>query len=68
MIIVAFTSHHIRDANRRGFWVYPFGHTPAISNYVYLLISAVTPYLFAYIFISMKQSFTVKDYVLVETV
>ncbi|KOB69964.1 Uncharacterized protein OBRU01_16075 [Operophtera brumata] len=70
MLILAFTSHHLRDANRRGLWLYPFGHTAAINKYVYVILSAVLPYVFAYAYVCTKQLMNVKHYYshLIETV
>ncbi|XP_073966678.1 transmembrane protein 267 [Choristoneura fumiferana] len=46
MLIVAYTSHHIRDANRRGIWLYPYGHTPPLSKYVYAGLTTMLPHVF----------------------
>lgn len=67
MIILAFTSHHLRDANRRGLWLYPYGHTVAINKYVYVVLSAILPYVFAYTFASTKHVFE-NNYTFIEIV
>ncbi|XP_028171688.1 transmembrane protein 267 [Ostrinia furnacalis] len=66
MLIVAFTSHHIRDANRRGLWCYPFGHTPPISTHVYVILLGTLPYLFSVMYNFMKPVLVEKpiDYTL----
>lgn len=69
MLILAFTSHHLRDANRRGLWMYPYGHTASLNKYVYVILSAVLPYVFVYTFMCMKQYvINAKYYNLIETV
>lgn len=45
LLWTVFSSHHVRDANRRGLWFYPFGSTPPISNFNYILITIILPYL-----------------------
>ncbi|XP_026325702.1 transmembrane protein 267 [Hyposmocoma kahamanoa] len=47
MLIIAYSSHHIRDANRRGIWLYPFGHTAAVHKYMYIFLICALPYLYA---------------------
>ncbi|KAL0809036.1 hypothetical protein ABMA28_012677 [Loxostege sticticalis] len=47
MLVVAFTSHHIRDANRRGLWCCPFGHTPPLPTNLYITLLATLPHLFS---------------------
>lgn len=47
MLIIAYSSHHIRDANRRGIWLYPFGHTAAVHKYMYVFLICALPYLYA---------------------
>lgn len=54
MLMLAFTSHHIRDGNRRGLWLYPFGHTPPINKYIYVLLLSILPFFFGYFFQLMK--------------
>ncbi|CAO1400824.1 unnamed protein product [Diamesa serratosioi] len=44
MLFIAFTTHHLRDANRRGLWFAPFGETPPLSNLMYILLIVSTPY------------------------
>ncbi|XP_031334175.1 transmembrane protein 267 isoform X2 [Photinus pyralis] len=45
IIFTAFSSHHTRDATRRGYWFYPFGSTPSIPYVVYILLTILIPYL-----------------------
>ncbi|XP_053622876.1 transmembrane protein 267 [Plodia interpunctella] len=54
MIILAYTSHHVRDANRRGLWMYPYGHTPPLSKYVYIFLVASLPNIFSVINVYIK--------------
>ncbi|OWR47532.1 Transmembrane protein C5orf28 [Danaus plexippus plexippus] len=54
MVIIAFTSHHIRDANRRGLWLFPFGHTPPINKYIYIPSTCLLPMTLAYIYNTCK--------------
>ncbi|XP_049884381.1 transmembrane protein 267 [Pectinophora gossypiella] len=57
MIIIAYTSHHIRDGNRRGLWLYPFGHTPPISKFIYVALIGILPNIYAKIFTYMENGF-----------
>lgn len=57
MLILAFTSHHIRDGNRRGLWIYPYGHTSPINKYFYAILISILPNVFAYIFVFFKRDF-----------
>lgn len=43
----AVLSHHIRDGTRRGLWIYPFGSSPSIPYYCYVLLTMCLPHLFA---------------------
>ncbi|XP_013196398.2 transmembrane protein 267 [Amyelois transitella] len=54
MIILAYTSHHIRDANRRGLWVYPFGHTPPFSKSLYIFLVAILPNILTVVNVYLK--------------
>ncbi|KAJ6645286.1 Transmembrane protein, partial [Pseudolycoriella hygida] len=49
MLLNAFITHHTRDASRRGFWFWPFGHTPACPYYAYILLTTLTPYALIYL-------------------
>jgi hypothetical protein len=42
---VSFFTHHIRDSCRRGIWLWPFGSTPPIPYYLYVLTILALPYL-----------------------
>ncbi|KPJ08761.1 Transmembrane protein C5orf28-like [Papilio machaon] len=57
MILIAYSSHHIRDANRRGLWLYPFGHTSPLNKYFYIFLISVLPKLFAYLYVYFKPSY-----------
>ncbi|GFN81798.1 chromosome 5 open reading frame 28 [Plakobranchus ocellatus] len=37
MFLCSWLSHHLRDANHRGLWVFPFGHTPLFSKKLYIM-------------------------------
>ncbi|XP_038220404.1 transmembrane protein 267 [Zerene cesonia] len=50
MLTIAYTSHHIRDANRRGLWFYPYGHTQPIPKYLYITVLSILPMIFVYVF------------------
>ncbi|XP_045509092.1 transmembrane protein 267 [Colias croceus] len=50
MLTIAYTSHHIRDANRRGIWIYPYGHTQPIPKYIYISLLSILPMVFVYIY------------------
>lgn len=52
ILVAAVTSHHIRDSNRRGFWLWPFGSTPPTPYLVYLLSQMLLPYGISFL---MKQ-------------
>lgn len=43
--VVAFVTHHLRDANRRGLWFAPFGSTPALSGLTYIILTILTPFM-----------------------
>lgn len=40
---VAWLSHHVRDAVRRGLWFYPYGSTPPLQQGVYMGIVTILP-------------------------
>jgi uncharacterized BrkB/YihY/UPF0761 family membrane protein len=48
----ALTSHMLRDALRRGLWLWPFGSTPALSfalvSMLYIMLPIVTAFLLAH--------------------
>ncbi|XP_023301345.2 transmembrane protein 267 [Lucilia cuprina] len=44
VLLCAFITHHTRDAIRRGYWFYPWGHTDKIPYLAYILITIATPY------------------------
>ena len=43
MLTIAWGSHHIRDAQRRGLWFPPLRSTPAIPYLLYLLLEFMLP-------------------------
>ena len=45
MFLIACLSHHLRDADRRGVWLGPFGSTPPIPYRLYPLLVAMLPVL-----------------------
>eukprot|EP00050_Salpingoeca_kvevrii_P009861 m.5235 g.5235 ORF g.5235 m.5235 type:complete len:216 (+) comp2491_c0_seq1:67-714(+) len=47
MLSVAFFTHHLRDAYRRGFWLYPLPFTVPIRRSTYLVVLAILPTLVA---------------------
>jgi len=40
---VAWTTHHLRDGLRHGLWIAPFGHTPPLPNWLYLVATTAVP-------------------------
>jgi len=40
---VAWSTHHLRDGLRRGIWIAPFGHTPPLPNWLYLVATVAIP-------------------------
>ncbi|XP_068627242.1 transmembrane protein 267 [Battus philenor] len=57
MAVLAYMSHHVRDANRRGLWLYPFGHTPPLSKYFYIFLLLVLPRVVANLYLYMKPAY-----------
>ena len=43
MFCVALSSHHVRDAARRGLWFSPFGSTSPLPYAVYVLLTLLLP-------------------------
>lgn len=43
ILFVAVTSHHLRDANRRGLWFWPFGSTPRLPDLLYMSCISILP-------------------------
>ncbi|XP_045783569.1 transmembrane protein 267 isoform X2 [Maniola jurtina] len=50
MLLLAFTSHHIRDGNRRGIWLYSSTHTQPLGKCLYMFLICLLPCVFAYSF------------------
>lgn len=67
MLIIAYSSHHVRDANRRGLWFYPYGHTRPLSYYFYVFLICALPHTFAYLYMYLKLNFKsyTNDYTIV---
>lgn len=60
MLILAFTSHHLRDGNRRGIWLYPYTNTQPLGKFVYVTLICMLPYVFAFMFNYTKPVFSHK--------
>ncbi|XP_011683785.2 transmembrane protein 267 isoform X1 [Strongylocentrotus purpuratus] len=45
ILFVAWFSHHIRDAARRGLWLWPWGSTSPLPYWLYITLIVVIPYL-----------------------
>jgi len=50
IVTVAWLSHHVRDAVRRGMWFYPFGSTPPLPKAVYLATIILLPLLMSILY------------------
>ncbi|KAK7864011.1 hypothetical protein R5R35_000117 [Gryllus longicercus] len=44
ILFAAFVSHHIRDATRRGLWIWPFGSTAPIPYNIYIILTMLFPF------------------------
>ncbi|XP_036265321.1 transmembrane protein 267 [Pipistrellus kuhlii] len=44
MVFISWTSHHIRDGLRRGLWLCPFGKTPPLPVWLYVVSTASLPH------------------------
>lgn len=49
LLIVAFSTHHVRDSTRRGLWFWPLGSIPALPYYLYIFILIAIPYLLIFL-------------------
>ena len=58
MLAIAWGSHHLRDAQRRGLWFPPFGSTPAIPYLLYLLLEFMLPIFVKLLIITQNSSVT----------
>lgn len=68
MLILGFSSHHIRDGNRRGLLMYPLRNTPVIDKHLYYILLAVLPHIIAYCYLMFKVDFSrnsIVDYTIV---
>jgi len=45
MFAVSWTTHHLRDASRRGLWIAPFGHTAPLPKWLYLATTTAVPFI-----------------------
>lgn len=43
LVLVAWLTHQLRDATRRGLWFWPLGSTPPVPYALYLFLIAVSP-------------------------
>lgn len=55
ILLAAFLSHHVRDAARRGFWLWPFGSTVPLGTGLYLITTMLFPFCLAYGIISTNS-------------
>ncbi|XP_060085726.1 transmembrane protein 267-like [Ylistrum balloti] len=67
LFIIAWLSHHIRDATRRGLWLPPFGSTPPLSQALYILMLMILP-IFMRMFLQITKSKIVQTYVATDNV
>jgi hypothetical protein len=44
MVLCAFFTHHIRDATRRGLWIWPVGDTKPIPYILYIIGVVLVPH------------------------
>lgn len=49
IIFISWFTHHVRDANRHGLWFGSSYKTPPLSDYVYILITCLTPLAMKYV-------------------
>ena len=50
-------SHHVRDAHRRGLWLWPLGSTPPIqSTWVYIFLITLLPFTVQKILINIERT------------
>ncbi|XP_044761315.1 transmembrane protein 267 isoform X2 [Coccinella septempunctata] len=49
VIFIAFSSHHIRDATRRGLWFSPFGSTAPIPYKLYISLNCAIPLVISFL-------------------
>jgi len=50
MLLMAWSSHHLRDGLRRGISFYPFESSPAIDYRLYILVILLLPIVVSYLF------------------
>ncbi|XP_051028299.1 transmembrane protein 267 [Acomys russatus] len=44
MLFISWTSHHIRDGIRHGLWICPFGKTPPLPHWLYVISTLFLPH------------------------
>ncbi|XP_055451715.1 transmembrane protein 267 [Psammomys obesus] len=49
MLFISWTSHHIRDGIRHGLWIWPFGKTPPLPFWLYVLSTLSLPHLCSFL-------------------
>ena len=50
-------SHHLRDAHRRGLWLWPLGSTPPIQpSWVYILLIVLLPFIVQKILFNIEKN------------
>ena len=66
IFFLAWTSHHLRDATRRGLWFGPFFSTPPLPSWMYIGLTMIMPLMLS-VFLHenalSSQSFTHTDHV-----
>lgn len=45
MLLISWTSHHIRDGIRHGLWICPFGKTSPLPFWLYVIITSSLPHI-----------------------
>ncbi|XP_072019751.1 transmembrane protein 267-like [Amphiura filiformis] len=61
LFLAAWLSHHVRDATRRGLWVWPYGSTSPIPYRIYIGIVAVLPFLWRFLIITCQGEMDRRD-------
>lgn len=51
---VAWLSHHVRDSVRRGLWFPPFGETPQLPKFLYLICISLIPLVTKFVYYRWK--------------
>ncbi|KAL4660829.1 hypothetical protein GN956_G1536 [Arapaima gigas] len=45
LLFLSLASHHLRDATRRGLWLWPLGSTPPLPYWLYVALTSTLPHL-----------------------